>query len=279
MKKILIPVDFSEHTWVTVEYGLDMAGVTGASILLFHSIFDQVMLAAGAFPDSIASQTVLDMSILQEIREEAERRMKDLEARAFEKSQGKIAIKSSIATGEPDIEILEAAKEYQPDLIIVGAVGQGQKNHFTGSTAEKLMKNALCPVLAIPINCGFSGLGKVIYAIDPDKLCEPCMVEAQHFLAPFSSEIHFLFIRLEEEHDALFSELKEKMKDISYLHLANCEKSKEEIYDSINRINPALIAFHFHRQSPFSGWFRPVLSRRDLYKAHLPLLAFPQKQL
>lgn len=89
MKKILIPVDFSEHTWVTVEYGLDMAKATGASILLFHSIFDQVMLTAGVFPDSIASQTVLDMNVLQGIREEAEHRMKDLEARARRKLKGK----------------------------------------------------------------------------------------------------------------------------------------------------------------------------------------------
>lgn len=278
MKKILIPVDFSDHTWVTVEYGLDMARVTGASIMLFHSIFDQVMLTAGVFPDSIASQTVLDMSVLQEIREEAERRMKDLEARAFEKSQGKIKIESNIASGEPDIEILDAASEYQPDLIIVGAVGQGHKNHFTGSTAEKLMKNASCPVLAIPINCGFSGLGKVLYAIDPDRICEPCLDEAQQFFALFGSEIHFLFIQLEPADEDLYFDLREKLKSKGQLHRANCEKSKDEIYDIINQINPAVITFHFHRESPFSGWFRPVLSRRDLYKANLPLLAFPQKQ-
>ena len=277
MKKILIPVDFSEHTWVTVEYGLDMAKATGASILLFHSIFDQVMLTAGVFPDSIASQTVLDMSVLQEIREEAEHRMNELEARAIDRSEGKVKIETSIGSGEPDIEIVDAAAEYEPDIIIVGAVGQGHKNHFSGSTAEKLMKNTRIPVLAIPVNCGYSGMKKVLYAIDPDKACDPCIEEVREFFKPFGSNLQFLFIRLEEKHDAVYKNLVEQIKDAGTLHLANCEKSKDEIYDAINRINPVIIAFHFHRESPFSGWFRPILSRRDLYKADLPLLAFPQK--
>lgn len=277
MKKILIPVDFSEHTWVTVEYGLDMAKATGASILLFHSIFDQVMLTAGVFPDSIASQTVLDMNILQGIREEAEHRMKDLEARALEKAEGKVIIETSIGSGEPDIEILEAATEFKPNLIIVGAVGQGHNNHFSGSTAEKLMKNTRIPVLAIPINCGYSGMKKILYAIDPEKACHTCIEETEEFFSSFGAELQFLFIRLEEKHDAVYYSMVEKIKDNSRLHLVNCEKTKDEIYDAINRINPVLIAFHFHRESPFAGWFRPVLSRRDLYKANLPLLAFPQK--
>jgi nucleotide-binding universal stress UspA family protein len=56
-----------------------------------------------------------------------------------------------LRTGTPYVEIVRLAKDQGMDLIVVGTHGRGALSHMVlGSVAEKVVRNAACPVLTVP---------------------------------------------------------------------------------------------------------------------------------
>jgi nucleotide-binding universal stress UspA family protein len=59
-------------------------------------------------------------------------------------------VKTIIKTGKPFIEIIETATEEDVDLIIIATHGHSGVEHILfGSTAEKVVRKAPCPVLTL----------------------------------------------------------------------------------------------------------------------------------
>ena len=78
MKKILVPVDFSGHTDITCTYALELAQKFGGEIRLFHTFFDQFIIADSSFPESIDMSTMYNEELLKEIMHQAEKRLESL---------------------------------------------------------------------------------------------------------------------------------------------------------------------------------------------------------
>ena len=72
MKKILVPVDFSDHTEITCTYALELAQKHGSEIVLFHTFFDQFLIAESSFPESIDLSTIYHEELLKETPGDAE---------------------------------------------------------------------------------------------------------------------------------------------------------------------------------------------------------------
>ncbi|HNQ59994.1 MAG TPA: universal stress protein [Bacteroidales bacterium] len=279
MKRILVPVDFSDHTFVTASYAFSMAKATGAEILLFHAVFDQFIMPEGYSPDSIITPTMLDVEFIKEIRKEAEEKMAQLFFRLKNQWGEDTVLNAKIESGAPDIAIQAAAEDFQADLIVLGAVGLGRKDHFSGGTAEYLMKHSQKPVLAIPVNCGYKGLNKAIYAVDPAHFHKAELNRIQEFFKPFHAEIHYLVLCYNPKNrpnDSTIAEWQNLVSNRASFQIVDCDHPQEGLHLSIRNIQPDIIAFHFFRESLFSRWFKPALSRKDLYKANLPLLSFPE---
>lgn len=59
-----------------------------------------------------------------------------------------------IRTGEAATEIVNTAKQWEADFIVIGTHGRcGIKRAILGSVAEKVMRQAPCPVLAVRARC------------------------------------------------------------------------------------------------------------------------------
>jgi len=57
---------------------------------------------------------------------------------------------SSVLEGNPAVEIVKYAQENGADLIVVGTLGRGGLSRFLlGSTAEKVIRTAPCPVMVV----------------------------------------------------------------------------------------------------------------------------------
>lgn len=65
-------------------------------------------------------------------------------------SDPKIVVEHRVAEGEAAREILQLAKAFQCDMIVMGTHGRtGLSRLLTGSVAEEIMRKAACPVLAV----------------------------------------------------------------------------------------------------------------------------------
>ena len=61
-----------------------------------------------------------------------------------------VNVKTIIKTGKPFVEIIDTATEENIDLIIIATHGHSGVEHILfGSTAEKVVRKASCPVLTL----------------------------------------------------------------------------------------------------------------------------------
>ena len=143
VSQILVPVDFSAHSELTVEYAGELAGRLGASVHLLHVVQPIATVALG--------QDGVDLSPLIELEAraaaDAERQMGAI--RAALAASG-LTVSTEVLTGHPATVIVTIARERKRDLIVMGTHGRTGLTHlFMGSVAEKVTRLAPCPVLTV----------------------------------------------------------------------------------------------------------------------------------
>lgn len=140
--KVLVPVDFSSHSLNTLESALSLREYADAEFYLLH------VLASGEV------ETFANLG--GEPGEAHERRMAEAAAsleREVERCRAKapdLKISSQVAFGVPFKEICRLADEENFQLIVIGTHGRTGLSHLLiGSTAERVVQHASCPVLSI----------------------------------------------------------------------------------------------------------------------------------
>ena len=99
------------------------------------------------FPPGLNPEYPVNRLYLGELMKQATKGLVDLKARASNRG---ISVHTRIATGIPSEEVLVAAEAEDADLIVVGTRGRTGLEHVAlGSTAERIIRTAPCPVLAV----------------------------------------------------------------------------------------------------------------------------------
>jgi nucleotide-binding universal stress UspA family protein len=145
-KTIVTPIDFSENAPKIAESAIYVAGKFKAAL---HFVFVvQDFEDYTGFMDLPANM----MNLKQEIFESAEIQMHSFvdERSAKCEAAGIPAVQSKVLSGDIAEEIMGYAKNNACDLIIMGTHGyKGLERIIFGSVADKVVKNACCPVLTI----------------------------------------------------------------------------------------------------------------------------------
>jgi len=141
VKKILFPTDFSEGSDNALPYAADMARHYGAKLYLLHVIQD-IAEAMGWYVPHVS---------LDELYRDIEGNAAEEIARyGVEEFRGLKDIERIVVKGTPYQEILKFAGEKKADLIVIGTHGRkGLDRVIFGSTAEKVVRDAPCPVLSV----------------------------------------------------------------------------------------------------------------------------------
>ena len=140
---ILVPVDFSPHSLLSLEYASALASRFGASLELLHIVEDPATAGAWA-----AEGAVLDVAeIRAALVDEAERRLAEYRNQL---EQLNVPIVTTVRIGPPARAIVDYAQAAGMDLIVVGTHGRSGFAHmFLGSVAERVVRHASCPVVTV----------------------------------------------------------------------------------------------------------------------------------
>lgn len=140
IKRILVPIDFSEHSLNALQYAVRFAKQFKSEILLLHVIEPVV------YPTDFSFGQIAFPNVEDELHRRGE---EELERLRNEVSV-EVPAKSFIRLGKPFLEITKVAKEHDVDLIIIASHGHTGVEHILfGSTAEKVIRKAHCPVLTV----------------------------------------------------------------------------------------------------------------------------------
>ena len=141
IKKILLPTDFSAPSQHAARYAKAFARRFGARLVLLHVVEPVPYMADFGYGPVVRAEP--DARIWKRTQthlEAMERRQLGSERRCD----------SLVRSGVAFDEIVKAAKELKADLIILATHGCAElKRAFCGSTAERVVRHAPCPVLAV----------------------------------------------------------------------------------------------------------------------------------
>jgi nucleotide-binding universal stress UspA family protein len=139
--RILVPIDFSESSKDALKYAVRFAKQFGAELILVHIVEPTV------YPADFSFAQVGFPNIDEELRNESAEKLSQLVDEIMEE----VSARSVVRTGKAFLEIIGVAKEEAVDLIIMATHGHTGVEHILfGSTAEKVVRKAPCPVLTVP---------------------------------------------------------------------------------------------------------------------------------
>ena len=142
MKKILVPVDFSEITTEVLDYAIHFASEEADTITVLH-VAPMNPIYPGPDAEPVMIQTYVD--------EELEREKEELQAITEHIHKQGVEADSILLQGSIIETIIEEAKEIQADMIVMGKESHGLLYRtLLGTTSEGVIRRAHVPVLIIP---------------------------------------------------------------------------------------------------------------------------------
>ena len=146
IKKILVPVDFSENSQKILRTAVDFAGKFKAEVV--------IVFVVQSF-DDYSGFFVPHMPIIQLEEEMVKSAKEKMKSFAPETLNGSVPHSTAILSGDVVEEINRFAGQEKADLVVMGTHGyKGLEKIMFGSVADKVVRSAPCPVLTInPYTC------------------------------------------------------------------------------------------------------------------------------
>ncbi len=144
-KRILIAIDDSTFSEKAALIGFNLAISLHAKVALLNVMDPPSTSYTG---DPLLGQQPLIMPEIAEMQEEASKSVLERFGKLW---HGEQELTTFSQVGNPRVEILNTAEEWNADLIILGTHGRTGFDHFiSGSVAEGVARRSLCPVLIVP---------------------------------------------------------------------------------------------------------------------------------
>ncbi len=270
ISKILIPTDFSTVANNALQYAIQLAKKTNASIHLLH--VNNIPIMDASFPNEVYQ------TYTAEIEDFAKNSFENLENLYLNKSN--LQFDKHTAYGFVNDEIQEFANNNNIDLIVLGTTGaSGIQEILIGSNAASVVAKAEIPVLVIPPTSTFTDIKKIVYASDFNEPEFPSVSRLAFFANLYEAEVNVLHIKsfadnlFDAEHN-FFSRNKENV-EVNRWKIVKLPEG-ESIIDSINNFveteHPNLIVMAKHNRSFFDRLFHRSLSKQMAYHTKIPLL-------
>lgn len=182
---ILVATDFSATASAAIDWAVELARQQGGSVELVHAI---------TVPPSIPGYVPAAGNFQEEVTRAAEARL--AEAAAALGGTG-VETRTFLDTGTPSQVILDRAEAISPLAIVLGTRGlTGLRHLLLGSTAQQVVHDAHCPVLAV--HPGDFGKHRVIRTIlvptDFSPAAELAIAAAHRLLAPLEQNARLILL-------------------------------------------------------------------------------------
>ena len=139
LKKILVPVDFSEPSKKAVTYGLTLAGQFNASLILAHIV-----------PESSALLYAIPTQLLEIEKEQYAKAAAEIRNLVPSEYPSKVNLQTIVKIGNIEQELLGIVREESIDVVVMGTHGRRHLSRwFIGSVTEHMLRHVPVPVLTV----------------------------------------------------------------------------------------------------------------------------------
>lgn len=275
MKKIIVPIDFSEYSDYALETAAMLARKNNAEILALHMLeMSEAMLTKGE--NDMQMETVFFLKL-------AEKRFNEFLEKDYLEG---LKVTPIIKHFKVFSEVNEVAKEQGADLVVMGSHGtSGIKEFFVGSNTEKVVRYSEIPVLVIKHNPILTEFDNVVFACDFSEESVAAYLNAKRMFTSLNSKMHLIYVNLPSESFKSTAEMEAKVvnflkkadgnldsiKNVTYVNDYSVEKG---ITNFSNLLGADLIAIATHGRKGLAHFFEGSISEDLANHAALPVMTF-----
>jgi nucleotide-binding universal stress UspA family protein len=274
LKTIVVATDLEGQAEAALEYARKLATNYGARIVLAHGLDPMEYAAVDALPGDVVSHLT-----------EAARKV--LDQLASELLREGIYSHSEIRQGAVAEMLVDVARQYEAGLIVIGTEGmEGAGPVVVGAIAERLVRLAPCPVLAVAAdwNAGPhrpSPGGPVLLAMERNDAARAAATTAYSLAETFHRPLLVLHVRTAAEASALLNPCSSKLEDFDiHLHgtapvhcLVKDGHPAEAIAEAIEENHPCILVAGVKRASGTPGPHGTAFAM--LSASRVPVLCVP----
>lgn len=275
MKTILFPTDFSKNAVHASHYAAMLANIYEARIILLN--VDYIPLVPANHHSQEAQRAVIiSMKKAQEDLEAFKNQFID------ETKMNPHRVLQQVVYGYPADKIVQEANYLNADMIVMGTKGASNfLDKWLGTNAQKVMKNADCPVWIIPQKAKIKHPKKVMYAADfreGEILATQKIVKITEPLEAFCKVIHIhdIFEPLEksivkEQVTTINEEFEE---DNVFARSLNRSDIIEGLEVYMESFKPDVLALAIHEKSFLERFFNESVTKHFVQLSQLPIVTF-----
>ncbi len=275
MKTILFPTDFSGNAVHASEYAGMIAKRLNANVVLLN-IYTIPTISEYQLPNEIENFINLN-------KRDAQANLAEF-TKVFLKNTGlqPERVSTRVEYGYVSNKIVETARAMQADMIVMGTKGATDfLDRWLGTNAQKVMKNANCPVWIVPQKALIHYPQNFLYAADfqEDELLATHKVK--ELAEPFGAKCKVVHIhdyfemnvghQIEETAHQIDDVFDDDEVTVKTLHRANIIEGLETY---IRTHKPDVLAMAIHDKSFFDRIFDTSITKHFVQEAHLPILTF-----
>lgn len=186
--RILVGTDFSPTAVAAVDWALELARKQGARVELVHAVTVPPVLLEYVGSGAITAGPGFD----EEVRRAAQNRLEQEAASWREKG---IEVETWMGIGTPSMVICDRAAEISALAIVIGTRGlTGLRHLLLGSTTERVVQGAPCPVLTVhPEDVGrHRAIRRILVPTDFSEDAELAIQASRKLLAPLAQEARLI---------------------------------------------------------------------------------------
>lgn len=279
MKHILLPTDFSNNSWNAIQYALQLFKDQECTFHLLH-VYTPIVYQVQYFEAPNAQANLIN-EIKESSSKQLEIQLQKIKSE-FKNKHYTFCKISSFNTLENEIEELCQKKLF--DFIVMGTKGaSGITEVLFGSNTVHIIKNAKCPVLAIPNNFAFESPKEILFPSDFEidfnkELMKPLVDVASKFNARIDILNASYGADLSEKQEHNKKKLDTPLKNSTYLfHSVTNQNLPEAIANFQLRTRVNLLVMINNKHSFFENLFFTSKINQIGFKLNIPFLVIPAK--
>lgn len=274
MKKIIIPVDFSQHSEYALETGAALAKQHNAELIVMHML----ELSESIFSTSGSEKSEETAFMLMVTNKEFE---KFLDKPYLED----ITVTPVIKHHKVLKEVSEVASYEQADLIIMGSRGHSEHDGvFTGSNTEKVVRYSDTPILVVKSKPSSVNFNNVVLGCDFNEESISAVKNALETLNELAEKVTLLHVNLPNLSFLSTDEINEKVAD--FLKLSQLDKKdfdvafaadhmvEDGVLNYAKREGADAVSIITHGRTGLSHFFGGSISEDLVNHSNLPVITF-----
>ncbi|WP_420318580.1 universal stress protein [Ekhidna sp.] len=273
MKKILVPVDFSEVSTYAVQFAIELADKFNAEITLLNSIqFDLYS------EQELSSKTGV-RTIVKDVKTAVFEKM-DLFAKQF---NSKREIHKEVNGVNLVTAVKDLVEEQGFDLVVIGTTGvSGLSEMIIGSNTERIVRHTPCPVISVPSQVNLQSIKKVLVPLDLRELRSRFLTQIANLQDTLKCELEFTWVtdasfsarneeRLGKELSRIF---KEHHIDNYRIFIVNNISPEEGLFLEARESQADMIAMATHARRGISHWLSGSITEDTVNHIDIPVWTF-----